>query len=95
MSGDHRYGVDHGLTFHVDGKQRTVLWGRLGEALSEEERDSVGRVLEGSTVSWGPAGGVAGCRGNRSLGRTLHPVVRLRTVPCPERPDASRDEGSA
>ena len=47
MPGGHRYGVDHGLTFHVAGKLRTVLWGWLGEALSEEERDGVARVLEG------------------------------------------------
>ena len=47
MPGGHRYGVDHGLTFHVEDKLRTMLWGWLGEALSEEERDGVGRVLEG------------------------------------------------
>ena len=47
MPGGHRYGVDHGLTFHVEDKLRTVLWGWLGEALSEEERDGVGRVLDG------------------------------------------------
>ena len=47
MPGGHRYGVDHGLTFHVQDKLRTVLWGWLGEALSEEERDGVARVLEG------------------------------------------------
>ena len=27
MSGGHRYGVDHGLTFHAEHKLRTVLWG--------------------------------------------------------------------
>ena len=47
MPDGHRYGVDHGLTFHVADKLRTVLWGWLGEALSEEERDGVSRVLEG------------------------------------------------
>ena len=47
MPGHHRYGVDHGLTFHVEDKLRTVLWGWLGEALSEEERDGVARVLDG------------------------------------------------
>ena len=47
MPSGRRYGVDHGLTFHVEDKLRTVLWGWLGEALSEEERDGVGRVLEG------------------------------------------------
>ena len=47
MPGGHRHGVDHGLTFHVQDKLRTVLWGWLGEALSEEERDGVARVLDG------------------------------------------------
>jgi uncharacterized repeat protein (TIGR03843 family) len=41
----HRYGVDHGVSFHVDDKLRTVLWGWLGEPLSEEERDAVAGVL--------------------------------------------------
>ena len=47
MPGGHRYGVDLGLTFHVEDKLRTVLWGWLGEELSEEERDGVARVLDG------------------------------------------------
>ena len=54
MPGGHRYGVDHGLTFHVDNKLRTVMRGWLGETLSEEECDGVGRVLdalEGGMVS--------------------------------------------
>ena len=47
MPGGHRYGVDHGPTFHVKDKLWTVLWGWLGEALSEDERDGVGRVVAG------------------------------------------------
>ena len=43
----HRYGVDHGLTFHSDHKLRTVLWGWIGEALSAEELAGVDRVLSG------------------------------------------------
>ena len=38
MTGGHRYGVDHGLTFHVEHKLRTVLWGWAGEPLTEPER---------------------------------------------------------
>ncbi|WP_240311705.1 SCO1664 family protein [Nocardioides houyundeii] len=30
MPGGHRYGVDHGVTFHVEDKLRTVLWGWAG-----------------------------------------------------------------
>jgi uncharacterized repeat protein (TIGR03843 family) len=37
MTGGHRYGVDHGVTFHTDHKLRTVLWGWLGEDLASEE----------------------------------------------------------
>ena len=47
VPGGHRYGVDHGLTFHVEDKLRTVLWGWIGEELSAAERDGVARVLEG------------------------------------------------
>ncbi len=46
MTDGHRYGVDHGVTFHTDHKLRTVLWGWLGQALSEEEAAGVGRVRE-------------------------------------------------
>jgi uncharacterized repeat protein (TIGR03843 family) len=32
------HGVDHGVTFHVDDKLRTVLWGFIGQAVSEDDR---------------------------------------------------------
>jgi uncharacterized repeat protein (TIGR03843 family) len=38
MTGGHRYGVDHGLTFHVENKLRTVLWGWAGELLTDQDR---------------------------------------------------------
>jgi uncharacterized repeat protein (TIGR03843 family) len=37
MAGGHRYGVDHGLTFHVEHKLRTVLWGWAGELLGTDD----------------------------------------------------------
>ncbi len=45
MTDGHRYGVDHGLTFHVEHKLRTVLWGWLGERLCEHEQTGVRRLL--------------------------------------------------
>lgn len=45
MSGGHRFGVDHGLTMHVEHKLRTVLWGWIDEELDVEERAGVERVL--------------------------------------------------
>ncbi|APF40607.1 SCO1664 family protein [Neomicrococcus aestuarii] len=47
MPGGHRYGVDHGLTFHSEHKLRTVLWGWMGDFLSDEEHDAVARVSDG------------------------------------------------
>ena len=44
MPGGHRFGVDHGLTFHAEPKLRTVLWGWVGEPLTAEETDGVARV---------------------------------------------------
>ncbi|MBC7290397.1 MAG: SCO1664 family protein [Actinotalea sp.] len=50
-----RLGVDHGVTFHVDPKLRTVLWGWVGEPLTPEEVAGVERVRAG----------LAGALGNR------------------------------
>lgn len=47
MPGGHRYGVDHGLTFHTDPKLRTVLWGWMGQPLDDDEIAGVRRVREG------------------------------------------------
>ena len=37
MSDGHRFGVDHGVAFHVDDKLRTVLWGWARAPLDEED----------------------------------------------------------
>lgn len=44
MPHGHRHGVDHGVTFHVEHKLRTVLWGWLGDELNADELDGVRRV---------------------------------------------------
>jgi uncharacterized repeat protein (TIGR03843 family) len=36
------YGVDHGLTFNVDDKLRTVLWGWAGERIPARDRELLG-----------------------------------------------------
>ncbi len=40
----HRYGVDHGVSFHVEHKLRTVLWGWSGAELHADELAGVDRV---------------------------------------------------
>lgn len=50
MTGGHRYGVDHGLTFHEEHKLRTVLWGWLGEPVPSADLEVVldlGKALAG------------------------------------------------
>jgi uncharacterized repeat protein (TIGR03843 family) len=44
MTSGHRYGIDHGLTFHTEHKLRTVLWGWIDEPLAEDEVAGVERV---------------------------------------------------
>ncbi|MBO0846678.1 MAG: SCO1664 family protein [Nocardioides sp.] len=44
MTDGHRYGVDHGLTFHVEHKLRTVLWGWSGELLTDGDRAALERL---------------------------------------------------
>ncbi|WAP50629.1 SCO1664 family protein [Arthrobacter sp. ATA002] len=46
VGGGHRYGVDHGLTFHSGHKLRTVLWGWIGAELSAEELAGIDRLIE-------------------------------------------------
>jgi len=41
MADGHRYGVDHGVCFHVEDKLRTVLWGWAGQPLADDERDAL------------------------------------------------------
>ena len=38
VEGGHLYGCDHGVTFHVDDKLRTVLWQWAGERFTCEEK---------------------------------------------------------
>ena len=44
MPDGHRYGVDHGVTFHPAPKLRTVLWGWLDQPLTGEELAAVERL---------------------------------------------------
>lgn len=39
-------GIDHGLTFHTEGKLRTVLWGWSGEPITDGEAADLTRLLE-------------------------------------------------
>ncbi|MEV7615576.1 SCO1664 family protein [Streptomyces sp. NPDC089799] len=52
--GDGRlYGIDHGVTFHVEDKLRTLLWGWAGEPLTAEAVAVLGS-LSGQLADGGP-----------------------------------------
>ncbi|MEK6343718.1 MAG: SCO1664 family protein, partial [Curtobacterium sp.] len=65
MPDGHRYGVDHGLTFHVEHKLRTVLWGWIGEPLTPDELEGIDRV------SWALSG---------DLGRALEEHLTAQEI---------------
>jgi uncharacterized repeat protein (TIGR03843 family) len=45
MPGGHRYGVDHGVTFHEEDKLRTVLWGWAEQPLDREDATALETLL--------------------------------------------------
>ena len=50
MTDGHRHGVDHGLSFHVEDKLRTVLWGWTGRPLTESDTAGVTSILDQLTT---------------------------------------------
>ena len=44
VAGGHRFGIDHGVCFHVDDKVRSVLWGWADQPLDEVEIAAVATV---------------------------------------------------
>jgi uncharacterized repeat protein (TIGR03843 family) len=65
MPDGHRLGVDHGVTFHVEPKLRTVLWGWVGEELRADELAGVERVRSGLAGDLG--GRLSGLLSGREL----------------------------
>ncbi|MEO6504763.1 MAG: SCO1664 family protein [Terrimesophilobacter sp.] len=94
MAGGHRHGVDHGLTFHVEHKLRTVLWGWLGEPLNAGELAGIDHVRSDLAGGLGDAlGGMvsdleiealdARCEQLRSQGRFPAPHGNMPAMPWP------------
>jgi uncharacterized repeat protein (TIGR03843 family) len=50
MADGHRYGVDHGVTFHVQDKLRTVLWGWAGSPVPDVEQRALRSLLDDDAV---------------------------------------------
>ena len=80
----HRYGVDHGVTFHVEHKLRTVLWGWRGEALDAAEVAGVERVRADLDGDLGQRlSELLDDDERRGAGRPLRPAAAHRHVPRP------------
>lgn len=95
---DEVYGVDHGVSFHVDDKLRTVLWGWAGEPLPPECR-SVAEALATDLAPAATSGlraqldqlltvdevDAAAARAHRLAARARHPRpgARWPAVPWP------------
>ena len=45
LDGDQLLGCDHGVTFHMEDKLRTVLWQFTGEALTESDNLIIEKAL--------------------------------------------------
>ena len=60
-----RYGVDHGVSFHVENKLRTVLWGWVGQSLRDDERAAVAAVRDDAELHARLAGLISDRRGAR------------------------------
>jgi uncharacterized repeat protein (TIGR03843 family) len=78
MADGHRHGVDHGLTFHIEHKLRTVLWGWLGDELDATELDGLDRVRSGLAGELGAA--LAGLLSEHEVASFAARVDRLRSV---------------
>lgn len=84
MPGGHRHGVDHGLTFHVEHKLRTVLWGWIDDELSADELDGVARVRSGLEGELGEALGDLLSLGElAAFAGRCDRLLRERTFPAP------------
>ncbi|MFN8196123.1 MAG: SCO1664 family protein [Nocardioidaceae bacterium] len=84
MTDGHRFGVDHGVTFHVDNKLRTVLWGWLGEPLTEEETGALAALRADLDGALGELlGRLLSAPEVTALTRRCERLLRRGTLPAP------------
>lgn len=77
-------GVDHGISFHVEDKLRTVLWGWAGRRLRPED---VERLTAAATALDGPLGAALAPHLTRAeisvTARRIRRLLRAGTMPLP------------
>lgn len=88
--GTHRWGIDHGVCFHVDDKVRTVLWGWAGTALRPDEREAMEALASDEDLAASLAGYLSveeveafRMRVGRLLDQNVLPLPRADWPPIP------------
>ena len=89
----HIYGVDHGVSLHVEDKLRTVLWGWAGKPVDDETLETVGRLRDelrgtlGEQLREHITGREVDALRRRAVGLLNNPVMpspdRHRPIPWP------------
>ena len=89
----HVYGVDHGVSLHVEDKLRTVLWGWAGKPVDDETLEAVARLGEqlrgdlGERLRGHITGREVDALRRRTVGLLDNPVMptpdRRRPIPWP------------
>jgi uncharacterized repeat protein (TIGR03843 family) len=81
------YGVDHGLTFNVDDKLRTVLWGWAGQPLGDESIEALDRLAAALSGETAVRAGLGDLLDRDEIERTARRVaILLRRGRFPARP---------
>ena len=89
----HVYGVDHGVSLHVEDKLRTVLWGWAGKPVDDETLDALTGLRDGLRAELGEqlrghiTGREVGALHARTVALLENPVMpvpdRRRPIPWP------------
>ncbi|MBV9595125.1 MAG: SCO1664 family protein [Actinobacteria bacterium] len=80
----HIYGIDHGVTFSVEPKLRTLLWQWAGDALPDEAIECLERLRGALTADLGDRlGELLTTREVRRTGRRVDNLLRDLTHPQP------------
>ena len=80
------WGIDHGLTFHAQGKLRTVIWDYIGEPMPDPLLEDVARLqakLESSDAITAELDALLDKGERRALRARVEAVLRSRTYPQP------------
>ncbi|SEH75947.1 conserved hypothetical protein [Mycolicibacterium rutilum] len=82
------YGVDHGVTLHVEDKLRTVLWGWAGKPVDDQTLESVAALRD--ALRDGLADELCAHITEREIGALLSRTVGLLNDPVMPTPDRRR-----